>query len=670
MRYPALIFSLLLLLWPLLARQQRPQSGPLVRVDSELSSLLADEDVDGDRRITIEDDHVEGSARGDKVFRLTASDGSRLDVTGTYYLSNLLQELSLAQEAGRELSVLDRAKIFEPPADRISRMIREVFWDGLTRTIDERGLLQIVQDQKYVSGDGIRYLYVPEADRTAVRYYTDVARRHPDWKLKVNVLSGKNSAPLVRSLDGKHGLLSLKLVETENGEFKGTPFVVPGGRFNEMYGWDSFFITIGLLKDGRADLAKSMVDNFVYEIRRYGAILNANRTYYLTRSQPPFLTSMILAVYERLPKSTSTKEWLRDALDAAIVEYESVWMNPERLTETGLSRYWDSGSGPCPEVNEYQEVFEFYAARNGMEVKEFEHGYRAGSIKDTELDEYFKHDRAMRESGHDTSYRLVDRCTDLVTVDLNSLLYKIETDIAEIISAEFGGRFERVNGLSERSDEWTRKAIKRREAMNRYLWSEEKGLYFDYNFIKGERTSFVCATTFYPLWAGQVSEAQAAKLVPAALGLLENPGGLAGSTEASRGPLGPGRPERQWDYPFGWSPHQMLAWDGLLNYGYVTEARRLAYRWLFTITVNAANYNGTVPEKFDVVGRSHKVFAEYGNVGTEFSYITREGFGWTNASFQIGMDLLTPELRASLNALVAPEWLTWTVKPKENAPLE
>ena len=665
-----LVLSILPLLTAMSRQGSLPASGPVVRIDSALSRLLADEDTDGDKRITIEDDHIGNSTRGDKVFRMSGEDGNSFEVTGTYYLSNLLQELKLAQEEGRRKFTLDPARIFEPPADRISRMIREVFWDGLTRTIDEQGLLQIVQDPKSTSEDGFRNLYVPESDKTAVQYYRDVVGRHPDWKLRVHVLANSITPSYIRSLDGKHGLLSLKLSETETGLLKGVPFVVPGGRFNEMYGWDSYFITIGLLHDGEVDLAKAMVDNFVYEIRHYGAILNANRTYYLTRSQPPFLTSMILAVYEHLPKSRSTKEWLRDVLDAAILEYQSVWMNPDRLTKTGLSRYWDTGSGPCPEVNviEYREVFDLFAKKHGMESKKFEEGYRSEKIGDPELDEYFKHDRAMRESGHDTSYRLVDLCVNLVTVDLNSLLFKVETDIAGVILSEFGGTFQRLNGSSESAGEWKGKADSRKAAINRYLWNDHEGMFFDYDFTKGEQTQYVSAATMYPLWAGIASESQAKNLVTHALALLEKPGGLAGSTEESRGPVGPGRPERQWDYPFGWSPHQMLAWGGLARYGYEAEARRLAYRWLYTITVNAAHYNGTVPEKFDVVGRTHKVFAEYGNVGTEFSYITREGFGWTNASFQIGMDLLTPSLRSSLNALIPPEWISSFMTEKENAP--
>jgi alpha,alpha-trehalase len=101
----------------------------------------------------------------------------------------------------------------------------------------------------------------------------------------------------------------------------------------------------------------------------------------------------------------------------------------------------------------------------------------------------------------------------------------------------------------------------------------------------------------------------------------------------------------------------MLAWRGLQNYGFDDIAQRLVYRWLYTITRNAADYNGTIPEKFDVVERSHRVFAEYGNVGTKFAYITREGFGWMNASYQVGLTLLPPELRQKLERLVPPEWI-------------
>jgi len=636
----------------------QPVSQPItVDVKSTLRDLLNDEDTDSDKRITIDDNRIEGTSRGDKSFWMRTIDHRSVEIAGTPYLSNLLQELKLAEDRGDSVTTLDPGHVFEPPADRISRLIKGLFWDELTRTIDERGLQRTLTDSKTHQAGSASYLYVPPTDQTAVKYYARVAATHPEWHLRVVVLPRTITPQFVKGLEGKHGLLSLALEKSENGEIRGTPFVVPGGRFNEMYGWDSYFIVLGLLHDGKTELAKSMVENAVYEIRHYGAILNANRTYYLTRSQPPFLTSMIKAVYSHLDRSAATKEWLRQVLGAAVTEYRTVWMGPERLTSTGLSRYFDSGSGPCPEVHEYGEVFRRFAAKHGMPAAKFEREYRDGTISDPELDAYFVHDRAMRESGHDTSYRLVNRCANLVTVDLNALLYKIETDLEELIRDEFGGSLRLDDGSVSRAADWESRAETRKKRIDRYLWNEKAGMYFDYDYVHQRQTGYESATSLYPLWAGAASKEQARLLIEKALPKFETPGGIVASTEASRGPITPDHPLRQWDYPYGWSPHQILVWRGLQRYGDEQDARRLAYRWLFTITVNAALYNGTVPEKFDVVKRTHAVFAEYGNVGTTFSYITKEGFGWTNTSYQLGLDLLTPSLRSDLNRLVPPEWI-------------
>ena len=145
-----------------------------------------------------------------------------------------------------------------------------------------------------------------------------MARSRPDLRLDVVRLPARFTAEYARSLDGRHGILALAL--TEGPEPAGVPFVVPGGRFNEMYGWDSYFIALGLLADGHVDLAKALVDNQVYEIRHYGKVLNANRSYYLTRSQPPLLSSMLRATYARLPRGAASRRWLRDALAAVVLE--------------------------------------------------------------------------------------------------------------------------------------------------------------------------------------------------------------------------------------------------------------------------------------------------------------------------------------------------------------
>lgn len=656
-----LCLALLAASWgmPESTRAQVPKKAIPVHVQRTLAALIADEDTDNDRSITINDPRLHGTERGNKSFTFRTATGEQWEVAGTYYLSNLLQELKLLEESGDSIGLLDAGRVFEEPVERIANNIRRHFWRGLTRRIDKTGLRQIISDEKMKTADGDFYLYVPHADTSAFHYFTTVQSGEPGLNLRVIRLPAGITPEFVKGLEGRHGILSLALVRGSDGGVAGAPFVVPGGRFNEMYGWDSYFILLGLLQDDSVSLAKSMVDNAVYEIEHYGAFLNANRTYYLTRSQPPFLTSMLRACYERLPKSAATRAWLRSTLETAIKEYHQVWMNPNRLTKTGLSRYFDTGAGAPPEVEpgHFDLVFAPYAREKGMTVAEYERAFRAGEIANPALDAYFVHDRCMRESGHDTSYRLQGCCADLVTVDLNSLLYKVESDIAEILNEEFGGELQLTEGSVERGSMWRDRAATRVKLMNRYLWNEEAGMFFDYDVSRKAQTGFLSATTFYPLWAKLASTAQAARLVRNALPLLEMPGGIAGCTQESRGRISAERPLRQWDYPHGWAPHQMLVWQGMLNYGYPEVAHRLAYRWLFTITRNAADYNGTVPEKFDVVERSHQVFAEYGNVGTSFAYITREGFGWTNASYQVGLSILLPSQRNSLNRLIPPEWV-------------
>jgi alpha,alpha-trehalase len=672
-RSPAFLFPLLLFFCAadVLAQVgsvEQVRQPILVSVRQNLDRLLAEEDTDDDQKLTVDDTFVKGKGRGDKRFSLVAINGKRYEVVGTYHLSNLLQELKLAEDAGSGVAKIDFEKIFESPVERTSRSIREIYWDGLTRAVDGNSLCSTLRDEKIYTGE-MRYLYVPHTDPEAYKYFRafdgfpcKATEGFSAFRVKVERLQ-TITAESVRKLEGKHGALSLALKRVSRNEYVGVPFVVPGGRFNEMYGWDSYFEALGLLEDDRVDLAKAMVDNFVYQITQYGKILNANRSYYLTRSQPPFLTSMALAVYKRLPKSLETKGWLQTAFRAAIKEHYTVWMNENHLTKTGLSRYYGSGIGPPPEVEEghFDAIYKPYADKHGMDVRTFEKKHKAGKTRIRELDEFFVHDRCVRESGHNTTYRWDwhgDRCADFVTVDLNSLLYKIEMDIAQTIEEEFGGTLKMAEGPEEISSTWFERAKKRKILMTRYLWDEKHNMFFDYDFEKNKkRHIYVSARTFYPLWAGLATKEQAEKLVRNALPLLEMPGGIVVSTEKSRGPISEARPARQWDYPNGWAPHQMLIWRGLINYGYDDIAHRLIYRWLYTITRNAVDYNGTIPEKLDVVKRSHEVFAEYGNVGTKFAYITKEGFGWMNASYQVGLKLLPPDLRSYLDRLFPPEWL-------------
>ncbi len=637
----------------------RDSTGIPVATAQVLSALLDEEDTDHDSRLTVLDGPVRGTSRGDRKFTIRAVDGRSFDLFGIQPLSHLLQELALAQERGSDTTFLVFHKLYEPPADRISRLIRERYWDGLTRTVDSAGLLIIAQDSKMAADGGSHHLYVPASDSLATAYFTSLSRRMPQPRLLVHPLVPPDIAEFAAQRRPLHGLLTLAMQRQPDGRLTGVPFVVPGGRFNEMYGWDSYFIALGLCADGRIDLARGMAENLAYEIRHYGKVLNANRTYYLSRSQPPFLTSITVEVYRRMTPGAAAKAWLAGMLDAAITEYDSVWMGTLRRTETGLSRYHDEGSGIPPEVEpgHFAPVFRQYASRHGMTPQALERAYRDNILRIPQLDTFFVHDRAMRESGHDTGYRLLGRCANLVTVDLNALLYKTEDDLARLIRTEFAGSLELPPGRTTTALEWQDRARTRRARIDSLLWDGQRGIYLDYDFVAQRRVPYTSATSLYPLWAGCASTEQARRSVSTLLPLLEEPGGIASSDELSRGPVTPEHPLRQWDHPFGWAPHQMLAWSGLQHYGFDALVQRLVYRWLFTITINAAHFAGTVTEKYDVQQRSHQVFAEYGNVGTDFSYITREGFGWTNASYQVGLQLLTTSLRGHLNLLHPPEWL-------------
>lgn len=393
------------------------------------------------------------------------------------------------------------------------------------------------------------------------------------------------------------------------------PYVVPGGRFNEMYGWDSYFIQVGLVRDGEWALAKNMADNFIYEIRNYGRILNANRTYYLTRSQPPFLTQMLLAVYEH----THDKQWLA----AAMPEVESCyrfWTTEPHLTpSTGLSRYYDLGDGPAPESvsserdeqgrTHYDLIKEYYKTHPvaDYEVGEF---YNRATDQLTEL--FYKGDRSMRESGFDPSNRFGPFSVDIIhynPVCLNSLLYLMERQTAQILE---------ILGRKSEMAAWQTRAAERRDRMNRLMWNEEDGLYYDYQLMRKAVRHYPFLTTFYPLWAGIATPHQAERVMRN-LEKFERPGGLRTSTVQSG---------NQWDSPFGWAPLQMIAAEGLRQNGFAPAADRISQKFL-SLVLKDFLARGTIVEKYDVIRRASDVSSAIG-----FGYRTNvEGFGWTNGVF-------------------------------------
>jgi alpha,alpha-trehalase len=641
-----------------------------IPVSENLWRLVTQEDTDGDRRITIHDAITPFEIR-DTNGNVTAT------VTNVYPLSVLLQELKRGEDAEHTTLAVNQLGLDESVVDRTHRLIREMYWDALTRRIDADHVDEVVHDSKTQSK--YDYIYVPAADAVAVKYFQALeqtaAERLREPALKVVLLPepAKITGAFVRNLDGAHGILSLKLELDANGKpLRGVPYVVPGGRFNELYYWDSYFIVLGLLQDGRRDLARGMADNLIYEMNYYGKIPNANRTYYLTRSQPPFLTSLIRVVFEN---GAADRPWLAEALKAALIEYRSVWLGQERAIRIGtnqLSRYYDSGNGPAPEVEpgHYDEkmmpwLSQLPADSRPTPFRFLNEFLYCGTYSDLRadglsLDAFFKHDRAVRESGHDTTHRFDDRTSDFVSVDLNSLLYKYEIDFAELLEKEFGGHLASLGTPYEDAAYWRMQAQVRKRAMIDLMWDEARGFFFDYDFVNHKRSTYISATGLYPLWAklldknDPVDSKRAQRMWEFARQTLVQPAGLAATAQESV-KAARQHDARQWDYPFGWPPHQILAWQGLKNYGMDSEVERLAYRWLYTIAKNAHDYNGTIPEKYNVVTGSHDVFVEYGNVGTKFSYIAPEGFGWMNASFQVGVNYLSAARLKELRELKPPQ---------------
>jgi alpha,alpha-trehalase len=614
-------------------------------IDRVFRDLLLQEDTDNDKKITKDD-------TGPKKFVLVdEKTNSETVIEGTYHLSNLLQELAVHKEKKRAVAQIDLARIQEEPVDRISRKIREDYWDELTRTIDKKGLAQILRDEK--TTNEIPTLYISAKDELGVRYFQELEKELKNFKVEVLPLG--YTEEYVATLNTKPGLLALGLVQKLNST-NGVPFVVPGGRFNEMYGWDSYFIGAGLLIDNHLEKAIAIADNFKYQIVHYGKILNANRSYYLTRTQPPLYSSLLVDIAKN---TVPDLDWLKGHLQTVILEYNSVWMVPgDRLTATGLNRYKSGGVGMPFEVElgHFDDVLLPYAAKYNLPIREFEKKYLNRSIVDAALDDYFVHDRSLRESGHDTTNRLIDVCANLNSVDVNSFLYKYEKDISFLIKKFFDGTVT-FDSTVYTCEEWEAKANFRKDKFNELCWNETSNMYFDYDFVNKKQFSFEAATTFFPLWAGLCSDDQARKLVEVALPQFTKTGGITGSTRASTLSFPVDAPQRQWDYPFGWAPHQVLLWEGLLKYDYKEKAQEMAYRWLWLITKNAVEYNGTIPEKFDLEISSHKVFAEYGNVGTEFDYIAKEGFGWVNASYQIGLQIIDQTMKEKLNQLLSPDEL-------------
>src|SRR5262245_54731326 len=379
------------------------------------------------------------------------------------------------------------------------------------------------------------------------------------------------------------------------------PYVVPGGRFGEVYYWDSYFTMLGLEESGRHDLALDMVENFASLIDRYGHVPNGNRTYYLSRSQPPFFASMVdlIAAWSRDPAAVYAT-----FLPALSKDY-AFWMEGAdslapgkahrrvvRLKDgTLLNRYWDDRDSPREE-----------SYREDVETA---HASRRPAA------EVYRDLRAGAETGWDYSSRwLADdktlatiRTTALAPVDLNSLMFHLETTLAKAYA---------LSHEPEKAAELGTRAALRKAAVLRYFWDPRNGVYADYLWREGRPSAKVTAAALYPLFFGLATKPDADRVAGVVQAHLLKPGGLV-TTPIESG--------EQWDAPNGWAPLQWIAVKGLADYGQSDLARTIASRWMNTV-VAAYRRTGKLMEKYNVVDPSL--------AGGGGEYPGQDGFGWTN----------------------------------------
>lgn len=356
------------------------------------------------------------------------------------------------------------------------------------------------------------------------------------------------------------------------------PYLVPAYEeghefdFNELYYWDSYFMVQGLLDEAHKELVLGILDDLISMYERFHIIPNASRTYLMGRSQPPLLTSFILDVYKAY---NLDKAWLKRVAKVAQSEYQTVWLGKSkpnaRLVHEGLSRYYD--------IN-------------------------------------YLDDLAEAESGWDMNPRFNHHALNYLPVDLNSLLYKYEKDFSYM-----------AHQLGDKSaaTKWDQVSHQRRMTMNKLMWSDLRGLYYDYNFVKKSRGSVASLAAYYPMWAGLASEKQAARLV-GSLKKFEKKGGLSTTDAPQVGSLVPGSVPTQWAYPNGWAPLHFMTVRGLQRYGYHEEAHRIATKWLKT-NLDWFNKHGVFLEKYNVVTP--------GKPPRKGLYPSQTGFGWTNSIFEL-----------------------------------
>ncbi len=400
------------------------------------------------------------------------------------------------------------------------------------------------------------------------------------------------------------------------------PYVVPGGRFREVYYWDSYFTMLGLKASGETALIENMVKNFDYLIFNFGHIPNGNRTYYLSRSQPPFFCMMVEllagikgnSVYKKYLPSMM-KEYAYWMAGADTVKKGEAVKHVVKLNDGAiLNRYWDENE--IPRQESYKQDYEtadtaalelamLIKVSSEEKLKEILDKRRADACRDL---------RAGAESGWDFSSRwFADpnklssiQTTKIVPVDLNCLLYNMEAIIAKAL---------KLNKKTRASQQYSKKATVRKAAILKYCWSKEKRFFFDYNIALSNQTENITAAGMFPLFVKIATPAQATAVAKTVQSTLLKDGGIVTTTSNSG---------QQWDAPNGWAPLQWVSVVGLKIYNHPALAKTITQRWLALVEKVYAN-TGKLMEKYNVEDLSKEAG------GGE--YPAQDGFGWTNGVY-------------------------------------
>lgn len=385
------------------------------------------------------------------------------------------------------------------------------------------------------------------------------------------------------------------------------PYIVPGGRFREIYYWDTYFTGLGLMIDGQPELVLSMFNNFLDLQSTLPCIPNGNRLYYISRSQPPILCLMLdMLLASDTLTAAQAEELRRRALPMLEKEY-NFWMKGlDQLNDTEaaacrvvrlpdgsvLNRYWDDSDTPRAE-----------SLREDIEL-----AHKAGH---PQQGPFMRHIRAACESGWDFSSRwledasdLASICTtDILPVDLNCLLWKLESSLDT--------HFEHI-GESDKATHYRSAATRRKHAIDTHMWSNTTGFFHDVNWQQGKQTDVLSLAATVPLFFGLASPEQAEAVQQHIRTSFLEPGGLVTTLTTS---------DQQWDSPNGWAPLHWFAVRGLELYGFTSLANDIMTRWVATVE-NVYLQHHCIMEKYNVVASKHKA--------TGGEYTVQTGFGWTN----------------------------------------